>query len=86
MNKESQGFNHNYKVLKDISESLRQQENTEAPNIDDLIPMVEKATEAYKACKVRLEAVEKALAELEANSDSESEDSSSGSSEEKLPF
>ena len=35
------------------------------PDIDNLLPMVEKATKAYKACKTRLDAVEAALLELE---------------------
>ena len=31
------------------------------PELDELVPMVEKATQAYKVCKSRIEAVEKSL-------------------------
>ena len=61
-------FNENYKTLKDIAETIRNEGNKEIPDIDNLLPMVEKATAAYKACKQRLDAVKLALAELEVDS------------------
>jgi exodeoxyribonuclease VII small subunit len=62
MNKKSLGFNENYQKLKNISEELSQQSQGE-PDIDGLLPKVEEATKAYRACKERLEAVKKALEE-----------------------
>lgn len=66
-------FNDNYRTLKDIADNLRQQSGSEVPDIDNLLPMVEKATLAYKACKERLDAVQSALIELESNSTNDQE-------------
>lgn len=57
---QSLGFNKNYKKLNDIVLKLRAQKE---PDIDALLPMVEEATVAYKACKTRLDAVQSALRE-----------------------
>ena len=65
MTKKTDGFNENYKTLKRIAEELRQQEQADDPNIDALLPMVEEATKAFKACKERLDAIESALLEIE---------------------
>lgn len=54
----TESFNQNYETLKKISETLR---NQREPNIDELIPMVEQATQAYKVCQGRLAAVKTAL-------------------------
>jgi len=62
MNEKSEGFNDNYETLKQISDDLSRQSQGE-PDIDGLIPKVERATAAYKACKARLDAVEKVLKE-----------------------
>ena len=51
-------FTPNYEILKEIAENLRVQREA---NIDELIPMIEKATIAYKICKNRLEEVKVAL-------------------------
>lgn len=51
-------FSHSYDTLKKIAESLR---NQREPNVDELIPMLEEATKAYKICQSRLEAVQLAL-------------------------
>ena len=51
-------FTPNYEILKEIAENLRVQREA---NIDELIPMIEKATKAYKICKTRLEEVKVAL-------------------------
>ena len=72
MNNKTEGFNENYKTLKRIADELRQQEQSEEPNIDALLPMVEEATTAYRACKERLSAIEAALLEIE---NKETEDS-----------
>jgi len=51
-------FTANYEILKEIAETLRAQREV---NIDELIPMIEKATKAYNVCKIRLEEVKLAL-------------------------
>ena len=58
MVEEKQKFTPNYEELKQIAETLRVQREA---NIDELIPMIEKATKAYKVCKNRLEEVKVAL-------------------------
>ena len=87
MSSDLPSFNENYETLKTIAEQIRNEGNKEIPDIDNLLPMVEKATAAYKACKVRLNAVEQALAELEADAKpvgtEDGEDQASGSD---LPF
>ena len=65
MTQKTEGFNENYKTLKRIADELKQQEQSEEPNIDALLPMVEEATKAYRACKDRLGAIEAALLEIE---------------------
>lgn len=50
----------NYRVLSDVARELREQDQVD---IDKLIPLVDKALGAYAACKGRIEAVEKLLAE-----------------------
>ena len=55
---EKQKFTPNYEELKQIAEHLRVQREV---NIDELIPMIEKATKAYNICRERLEAVKTAL-------------------------
>ena len=47
-----------YQRLKDIAEAMR---DIEEPDIDQLVVMVNEATEAYKNCQARIEAVEKVL-------------------------
>ncbi len=58
MKEKHQKFTSNYEELKQIAEHLRVQREV---NIDELIPMIEKATKAYKICKNRLEEVKVAL-------------------------
>ena len=60
MSEKTESFNQNYEILKNIAETLR---NQREPNIDELIPMIEQATRAYKVCQERLEAVKIALQE-----------------------
>lgn len=53
-------FREAYGVLQEHAETLREQ--TE-PNIDDLLSIVTESVAAYKVCKERIDAVEKALQE-----------------------
>ena len=53
-------FKDAYGVLQRHSEALR---NQREPNIDDLLTIVTQSVNAYKVCKVRIDAVEKALEE-----------------------
>ena len=60
MSEQAQTFAANYAVLKEVAETLRTQKE---PDIDALIPMVDKALAAYKVCKERLTAVKTAFGE-----------------------
>jgi exodeoxyribonuclease VII small subunit len=51
-------FKQAYGVLQQHAETLR---NQQEPNIDDLLTIVTESVEAYKVCKERIDAVEKAL-------------------------
>ena len=51
-------FKEAYGVLQGHAETLREQQE---PNIDDLLKIVEESVGAYKVCKERIDAVEKAL-------------------------
>lgn len=51
-------FKEAYGVLQQHSQTLR---NQQEPNIDDLLSIVTESVDAYKVCKERIEAVEKAL-------------------------
>lgn len=53
-------FKENYATLEKIAQRLAQDENID---IDELVPLVDHATQAYQVCKERLDAVEKALQE-----------------------
>ena len=53
-------FKNAYGVLQRPSEALR---NQREPNIDDLLTIVTESVTAYKVCKERIDAVEKALEE-----------------------
>ena len=60
MSEQAETFAANYAVLKEVAETLRTQKE---PDIDALIPMVDKALAAYKVCKDRLTAVKTAFGE-----------------------
>lgn len=60
MSKRAETFAANYAILKEVAETLR---NQKEPDIDALIPMVDKALAAYKVCKERLTAVKNAFGE-----------------------
>ena len=51
-------FKEAYGVLQKHAETLR---NQREPNIDDLLSIVTESVAAYKTCKERIDAVEKAL-------------------------
>ncbi|MEY2700960.1 MAG: hypothetical protein RIQ52_1715 [Pseudomonadota bacterium] len=51
---ESLSFSQHYTRLKQIAEILRQQQE---PDIDALIPLIDEATAAYKACRSRIDTV-----------------------------
>jgi exodeoxyribonuclease VII small subunit len=55
---EAKTFREAYEVLKRHATTLREQQD---PNIDDLLDIVNESVAAYKVCKQRIDAVEKAL-------------------------
>lgn len=57
---EATTFREAYEVLQRHANTLRQQSE---PNIDDLLDIVNESVAAYKVCKARIDAVEKALGE-----------------------
>jgi exodeoxyribonuclease VII small subunit len=57
---DSLSFNKNYKILKDTADWLSQQKE---PDIDQLVPKVEIAMQAYKVCKTRLDSVQATLSQ-----------------------
>ena len=60
MGKETETFKASYATLKEVADTLR---NQKEPDIDALIPMVDKALAAYKVCKDRIQAVKTAFGE-----------------------
>lgn len=58
MANETTTFKEAYAVLQGHAETLR---NQTEPNIDDLLSIVEESVNAYRVCKERIDAVEKAL-------------------------
>jgi len=55
---DSTSFNKNYQVLKQTADWLS---NQKEPDIDQLVPKVEKAMKAYSICKDRLTKVQETL-------------------------
>jgi len=60
MTMENGTFREAYEVLQRHATTLREQDE---PNIDDLLDIVNESVAAYKICKLRIDAVEKALEE-----------------------
>jgi exodeoxyribonuclease VII small subunit len=60
MTQEADTFKANYDILREVAETLR---NQREPDIDALIPMVDKALASYKVCKDRITAVKAAFGE-----------------------
>lgn len=59
-------FREAYDVLQGHAQTLR---NQSEPNIDDLLTIVNESVAAYRVCKERIDAVEKALEEALVNAD-----------------
>lgn len=57
----TQSYLENFKILSDIAAQMRS--NTEI-DIDQLVPLAERAIQAHKVCEARCQEVEKALGEL----------------------
>jgi exodeoxyribonuclease VII small subunit len=55
---DSEGFNKNYRVLRETADRLSRQEE---PDIDQLVPRVERAMRAYRICKDRRDRVRETL-------------------------
>jgi exodeoxyribonuclease VII small subunit len=55
---DSASFNKNYEILKQTADWLSTQKE---PDIDQLVPKVEKAMKAYQICKDRLNKVQSTL-------------------------
>jgi exodeoxyribonuclease VII small subunit len=55
---DSGSFNTNYRILKETADWLSKQEE---PDIDQLVPKVERAMQAYRICKDRLDRVKETL-------------------------
>lgn len=76
-------FKQAYDVLQKHAETLR---NQQEPNIDDLLTIVTESVDAYKVCKERIDAVEKALEQaLHGAEVNHTEMSSSGDSDDEPP-
>lgn len=60
MTQDADSFKANYDILKEVAEMLR---NQKEPDIDALIPMVDRALASYKVCKDRITAVKAAFGE-----------------------
>lgn len=58
MANDARTFREAYGMLQGHAETLR---NQTEPNIDDLLAIVEESVSAYRVCKERIDAVEKAL-------------------------
>jgi exodeoxyribonuclease VII small subunit len=71
----STGFNENYKVLKDTADWLSDQAE---PDIDQLVPKVEKAMQAYQNCKDRLTKVQEMLSQYFDKDDAKNDASPAG--------
>jgi exodeoxyribonuclease VII small subunit len=73
--RDSASFNKNYKVLKETADWLSTQKE---PDIDQLVPKVEKAMAAYQICKDRLTKVQETLGQYFEKDGDESEDGPAG--------
>ncbi len=57
MSQAAESYIENYNKLKQIAKTMAE---TDEPDIDQLVSLIADATEAYKNCQARIEAVEKA--------------------------
>ena len=67
-------FKDAYGVLQRHADTLR---NQKEPNIDDLLTIVTQSVDAYKVCKERIDAVEKALEKALADTNTASRENKS---------
>jgi exodeoxyribonuclease VII small subunit len=65
---DSGSFNKNYQLLKQTADWLSSQKE---PDIDQLVPKVEKAMKAYSICKDRLDKVQSTLGQYFKQGESE---------------
>jgi exodeoxyribonuclease VII small subunit len=72
-------FNEAYGVLQRHAETLR---NQREPNIDDLLGIVTESLDAFKTCRTRIEAVERALEQALGDADAPGHGGSSESGKE----
>jgi exonuclease VII small subunit len=70
--RECAGFNDNYRILKETADWLSDQAE---PDIDELVPKVENAMQAYQRCKDRLTKVQEMLGQCFENSEAKTEPS-----------
>ena len=64
MSNKTDSYAANYQILEDINRKL--QSGQHDPNLlDELAPMLEKASQSYKICKERIEAAEKFVKDFE---------------------
>lgn len=55
-----EGYAMNRAILRDVAERLRNEPDID---LDELIPLIDRASAAYKICRSRIETVEKLLEE-----------------------
>ncbi len=68
---DSASFNKNYRVLKETADWLSRQEE---PDIDQLVPRVERAMQAYRICRDRLDRVMETLGQYLSDAGSQAGD------------
>lgn len=56
----AEGYAANRAILREIAEKLRRETDID---LDELIPLIDRASTAYKICRSRIETVEKLLEE-----------------------
>jgi len=84
---EEKTFRDAYATLQKHAQTLRSQQE---PDIDNLTTIVSESVEAYKVCKQRIDAVEKALeqalgnAQIDAAAESEQSSAAAGSASSRL--
>src|SRR3954452_23865145 len=72
---DSNSFNKNYQVLKHTADWLSTQKE---PDIDQLVPKVERAMKAYSICKDRLTKVQETLGQYFEKGESQGEERPAG--------